>query len=267
MSSGRTASKTGDVTRERLSLMVFWPAAPARRAAEIELPGIHNAGWPPNSAGHLPMKPLRTASDAGRLDADLHAVVADRTGRLVVPVGELLHLIGDGRIDDNRNRLFAAHTASGGLVGAVGQRVAKELPEDHGADHYDDGNQGDDHADADSAPPSLIAVTALPVAESAVAPPEKRWPGRRRARGLGLSGREFRVLIDGGARKGGVGGGVLLCADAILIAGEILVRGTPVIVRWFVGILRAGQSVPTHNAARRLSFDPSAGRSWTRRRV
>ncbi len=67
VSSGRTASNTGDVTSERLSLMVFWPAAPARRASEIELPGIHSAGWPPNSAGHLPMKPLRTASAAAGL--------------------------------------------------------------------------------------------------------------------------------------------------------------------------------------------------------
>ncbi len=47
--------------------MVFWPVAAASRAAEIELPGIHNAGCPPNSAGHLPMKPLSTASEPAAL--------------------------------------------------------------------------------------------------------------------------------------------------------------------------------------------------------
>lgn len=66
-SSGRTASTTGDVTSERLSVIVFCAVAPASRAAETELPGIHNAGCPPSSAGHLPMKPFRTASEPAGL--------------------------------------------------------------------------------------------------------------------------------------------------------------------------------------------------------
>ena len=35
--------------------------------ADTELPGIHNAGWPPSSAGHLPMKPATTASEPAGL--------------------------------------------------------------------------------------------------------------------------------------------------------------------------------------------------------
>src|SRR6201999_586207 len=66
-SSGRIASSTGEVASEWLSVIVFWALAPASRAAEIELPGIHSAGWPPRSAGHLPMKPLRTASEPAGL--------------------------------------------------------------------------------------------------------------------------------------------------------------------------------------------------------
>ena len=154
-----------------------------------------------------------TAEDrvrGGRFDADLHAVVANWTRRSVVRLRELLRLIGDGRVDNNRNRLFASHAASGGLVGAVGQRVAEEPPQDHGAHHDDDGDQSHDHADADSSSPSLVAMTALPVAKLA-APAEKRWACRRwRARRLGLSWRKFRELVGGGK--------ALLFADRILIA-------------------------------------------------
>jgi hypothetical protein len=55
------------VTSEWLSVTVFCAVAPASRAAEIELLGIHSAGWPPSSAGHLPMKPLSTASELAGL--------------------------------------------------------------------------------------------------------------------------------------------------------------------------------------------------------
>ncbi len=58
---------TGDVTSEWLSVMVFWPAVAASRAAETELPGIHNAGWPPKSEGHLPTNPFSTASEPAGL--------------------------------------------------------------------------------------------------------------------------------------------------------------------------------------------------------
>ncbi len=67
--SGRTASNTGDITSERLSLMAWLPAAPVSRAAEMELLGIHNPGWPPSSVGHLPMKPLMTASEPAEVTA------------------------------------------------------------------------------------------------------------------------------------------------------------------------------------------------------
>ncbi len=146
-------------------------------------------------------------------------MVTDRTRRLVVPFRELLHLIGDGRVDNNRNRLVASHTASGALVGAVRQRVPEESPQDHGPHHDDDGDQGHDHADADSSSPSLVAMTALPVAKSPVAPAKKWWARRRWRDGrVGLSWREFRVLAAGAARKRAAGGKLLLFADRIIIA-------------------------------------------------
>ena len=80
-SSGRTASTTGDVTSERLSVMVFLPAAAVSRAAETELPGIHSAGSLPRSAGHFPMKPSTTASEPADLTLTDDTVVADRAGR------------------------------------------------------------------------------------------------------------------------------------------------------------------------------------------
>ena len=43
-SSGRTARTTGEVTNDRLSLIVSFPAAAVSRAADTELPGIHSAG-------------------------------------------------------------------------------------------------------------------------------------------------------------------------------------------------------------------------------
>ena len=67
-SSGRTASNTGDVTSERLSLIVFWPVAAASRAADTELPGIHNAGCAPSSRRPLADEAGDDGVGAGRFD-------------------------------------------------------------------------------------------------------------------------------------------------------------------------------------------------------
>ncbi|CQA03861.1 Uncharacterised protein [Mycobacteroides abscessus] len=66
---GVTAMTTGVLTRLRLSLTILVLEAAFRRAEEIELPGIHNAGCSPSSAGHWPVSPLITlAESAGRTD-------------------------------------------------------------------------------------------------------------------------------------------------------------------------------------------------------
>src|SRR5262249_38226319 len=64
---GRPASTTGEVTNDRLPVMVSLPAAAVSRAADTELPGIHSAGRWPRSAGQFPMKPSTTASEPADL--------------------------------------------------------------------------------------------------------------------------------------------------------------------------------------------------------
>ena len=55
---------TGEVTSDRASLTICLPTALCSRADGIELAGIHSAGRPPSSAGHVPVRPLMTASES-----------------------------------------------------------------------------------------------------------------------------------------------------------------------------------------------------------
>ena len=192
LSCGRMASSTGEVTSERLSLMVWAPADASSRAAETELAGIHSAGRSPRSAGQLPMKPLTTWSGSAGLTPTLTHRSPTGAAVSLYRVGQRLDLIGDRRIGDDRDRDFAGDTAGGRDVAAVGQRVTEETPQDDGADHDDHGDEGGDNAEADPAPArGDRAVAAGPFAAlplTAVLRPGARWRWRRRSRGRTVRG-------------------------------------------------------------------------------
>ena len=140
------------MTSDRLSLTVCAPAAASSRASDTELAGIHSAGPLTEFGRPFADEAVDDLIGIGGLDPHFHAAVSDGRRAPVVGFGQLPDLIGDRGIGDHGDGEFAVHAAGGGRVGAMGQRVAEESPQDEPADHHHDGDQRGDHADADAAP-------------------------------------------------------------------------------------------------------------------
>ena len=156
------ASRTGELTSDRLSLIVFAPAAASSRAADTELAGIHRAGRSPSSAGQLPAKPPTTCSEPAGLTptATQRSPTGSAVSLYLSP--SVLDLLGDGRVGDDRDRELAVDAARGGGFGAVGQCVTEEAPQDDAGDHHDDGHQRGDDAETDAAPTAGYAPGGCP---------------------------------------------------------------------------------------------------------
>ena len=90
LSCGRTASRTGEVTSERLSLTVLLPAAASSRAWDTELAGNPQRRAFAEFGGPGPDETVDHLVGVGGLDVDRDAAVADRVRRLVELLGERL---------------------------------------------------------------------------------------------------------------------------------------------------------------------------------
>ena len=182
------------MTSDRLSLIVFAPAAASSRAADTELAGIHRAGPVTEIGRPVAGEAVDHLVGVGGFDADRHAAVADRVGGLVVLSASVLTCSAM----DGSAMTATASSPSTQRAAAASVRLDSASPKKRHrmtpADHHDDGHQRGDHADTDTAATAGHgAVTTRPFAAFPVA--AVLWGRRRRGSAWGGRCRGTRLAV------------------------------------------------------------------------